>query len=198
MKKVWTWLPLFLFFLAGGFVFVGQRLGGTRVIAAGFLCLGLAAVIAGLEFIRSKQAFFLPSSRTGRRRSESFSGLPAQLWGVVFVLAGLGVGLAAMAAIMAPEAARAWLEQAMDTAAGWGLLSLILGVFLGLYGLIRLLGGSGWAQSGLYSRAANVGYRGMGGLFLVLSLLLVGVGLLLLLSPDTLLGWVEQTIPLPR
>lgn len=100
MKAPWTRLPLFTFFLAAGLMMAGQGLSLPRVTYLGAFALGFTAFVAGIEVIRTKKAFFLPTgAQSLRRHSESYSGVAARLWGVFFALAGFGAMLASVAAM---------------------------------------------------------------------------------------------------
>lgn len=196
MKKLWTWLPVMTFFLAAGLVYVGQQFDVARLTAAGFLCLGFTAMLAGIELIRTRKAFFLPGGRNAAgQRAERYSGLSAQLWGVFFLLLGVGASLAAAAAFFNPERAQTLVDQLLETPAGWGVLLAIFGVFLGLYGTIRLLAGSAAVGRTWQSRLADLGYRGLGGVLLLAGLGLVALGLLLIVAPDLLGAWAAQLFP---
>lgn len=196
MRKRIFWLPIITFFLAAFLIFAGQNLNINQLTAAGFLLLGITAILVGIQVIWTKEAFFLPSGRqAARRRAEQYSGLSAQLWGVFFLLAGLGASVAALAALVNPAAAQTFLEQFLDTPAGWGTLLAGLGVFVSLYGLTRLLAGSAAVSRTVGTRLKDLGYRGVGALSLLVGLVLIGLGLVLILAPDVLLTWIEQVIP---
>jgi hypothetical protein len=196
MKERLSWLPIITFFLAFGLMFAGQNLNIFQLTTAGFLFLGITAILAGIQVIWTKEAFFSPSgSQSVRRRSEHYSGLSAQLWGVFFLLAGVGASLASLVAMLNPAAAQTFLDQFLDTPAGWGILLAGLGVFVSLYGLTRLLAGAAAVSRKFGGRLRDLGYRGLGALSLLIGLALIGLGLVLILAPDLLLTWVEGVIP---
>ena len=197
MRQRLSWLPIITFFLAFGLMFAGQNLDIPRLTAAGFLFLGITAILVGIQVIWTKEAFFLPSGdQASRGRAEHYSGLSAQLWGVFFLLAGLGASLASLAALLNPAAAQTFLAQFLDTPAGWGALLIGLGIFVSLYGLTRLLAGAAMVTLTFGARFKDLGYRGLGALSLLIGLGLLILGLALILAPDLLLTWVKKAIPL--
>lgn len=196
MKKLLTWLPIVLFFLAAGLMFAADRLTLPALAFAGLILLGFSALLSGIGVILTRQAFFLPSgTQSLRRRAESYSGLAAQLWGVFFVLVGGVFILTGLVALRMPDQALAIVERALDTPAGWGVLLFGLGVFVALYGLTRLLAGSASVSVGLQVRLRDMGYRLFGGVTLLLGLALVALGFTLITSPETLAGWIRQWFP---
>ena len=194
MKKLISWLPILLFFAAAGSMFAADRLAMPALTFAGLVLLGLCAVVSGIQVMVTRQAFFLPGGRDVlRRRAESYSGLAAQLWGVMFVLFGLifiGIGLVGF---RSPGQVFAYLEQALETSAGWGALLMIIGVFLSLYAATRILAGGASTGSGLPWR--DLGYRLFGGAALIVGLLLLALGYLLFASPETLTGLIREWVP---
>ena len=197
MKNLLSWLPIILFFLAAGLMFAADRLGLPALTFAGVTVLGVTALVVGVQVIVRREAFFLPSGRDSlRRRAESYSGLAAQIWGVMFVLFGLillGVGVIGLGN---PGQAFGFLEQALDTSAGWGALLFIIGVFVTLYGAARLLaGGAHTSGSSARLQLRDMGYRLFGFVVLVAGLALLGLGYILFASPETLTGLLGQWLP---
>jgi hypothetical protein len=196
MKKLLGSLPLVTFLLAALLMFAADRLSQPALTFIGLMLLGFSALLSGVQVIVTRQAFFLPTGRQSlKRRAESYSGLAAQLWGVFFVLFGLICVLAALAGLFAPEQAQAVVDQALETPAGWGVLLTILGVFLSLYGLTRLLSGSASVSTGFQIQLRDAGYRLFGGVCLLLGLALVALGLTLITSPEMLNDLIRQWIP---
>jgi hypothetical protein len=198
MKKQLSWLPIILFFAAAGLMFAADRLALPALTFAGLTLLGLTAVISGIQVIVTRQAFFLPTGdQSLRRRSESYSGLAAQLWGVMFVLFGLIFILIGVIGFGNPEGAFGFVEQALETSAGWGALLFIIGVFVTLYGVTRILaGGAHTSGSSTRLRLRDMGYRLFGGILLMVGLLLLALGFILFTSPETLTGLIPQWFPI--
>lgn len=197
MKNKLSWLPILLFFLAVILMFAADRLGRPGLRYAAVFVIGVTAVIAGIQVIITREAFFLPSGRNSlRRRAESYSGLAAQIWGMIFVLFGLifiGIGVIGFSN---PERGFSFVERALETAAGWGILLIVIGVFVTLYGATRVLaGGAHTSSSSAWLQLRDIGYRLFGFVVLVVGLLLLGVGYLLFTSPETLTGLLEQWRP---
>jgi hypothetical protein len=177
---------LALFIAAVATLYVGvEVLDAPRVTATGALLLGLSAVAAGIHVLRTGRAHFQPSGpNAGRLLAESFGGWAARVWGVMFVLAGVLTMAGAAAALVAPDAAYATLEQAVQTDAGRGVALALWGTFVGLYGLARALGDEVTAP-GAAPRARHLGRRLFGLLCLMAGLLCVTVGVLFVVSPGT-------------
>ena len=196
MKNLLSWIPILLFFGAGGLMFAAERLAMPALTFGGLILLGLCAIVSGIQVIITRQAFFLPSGRDSvRRRAESYSGLAAQLWGVMFVLFGLifmGIGLLG---IRSPGQVFAYFEQALETSAGWGALLFTIGVFVTLYGATRILAGDASTGSDFQVRLRDIGYRLFGGAALFFGLLLLALGYILFTSPEMLSGMVQEWVP---
>jgi hypothetical protein len=197
MKNKLSWFPVVLFFLAVILMFAADRLGLPALRFAAVIVIGLTAVLSGIQFIITREAFFLPSGRDSlRRRAESYSGLAAQIWGLIFVLFGLifiGIGVIGSAN---PEGGFSFVERALETATGWGVLLMVIGVFVTLYGATRVLaGGAHTSGASAWLQLRDMGYRLFGFVVVVVGLLLLAVGYLLFASPETLTGWIEQWRP---
>lgn len=197
MKNLLSWLPIILFFLAAGLMFAADRLGLPALTFAGVIVLGVTAIVVGIQVIVTREAFFLPTGdQSLRRRAESYSGLAAQIWGVMFVLFGLifiGVGVIGLGN---PEGAFGFVEQALETSAGWGALLFVIGVFITLYGFTRLLaGGAHTSGSSARLQLRDMVYRLFGFVVLVAGLLLLALGYILFASPETLTSLLGQWLP---
>jgi hypothetical protein len=169
-------LQIITFAVAAILVAAGTWSDIEPLMAAGFLVLGVTALLAGGEALVTGRAFFLPGGPHAiRSRSEYYSGLPARLWGVFFLVAGAGVIVASTFALARPGELRGFIDRALGTPSGAGAGCVVFGAFVSLYGVIRLTGGGAATARSLGMRLRHVGYRVFGAL-----VLLVGVGLIAL------------------
>lgn len=153
------------------------------------MCLGLVCLVEGLRMIITRRASF---SRPGRGYHEEYSGLAAQLWGVLFLFFAVLFCVPALATLFLPGGLESFLKQSLSTPAGWGVLVVGLGAFAAIYGIIRLLAGSATTRTGLIATLDNVGDWFLGGLALLFGLSLAGIGLALILTPDALTALIWQ------
>jgi hypothetical protein len=191
-------LPIVTFFVAALLTFIGVQFSRPPFTYLGLMFLGLTALLAGIQAIVTKEAFFLPiGDQALRRRSELYSGVAAQLWGVIFILFGLGFVFGGVAALFIPEQAQITFDRLFDSAAGWGILITAVGLFVALYGLARLLAGVAAVGSNVRLRFHDVSYRFLGGFLLLLGIVLIGIGTLLLTAPETLVELVMRLLGIP-
>jgi hypothetical protein len=196
--KRFKWLPLITFATAVLLMFIGVQFSLPPFTYLSLMFIGLTALLAGIQVIVSKEAFFLPiGDQALRRRSELYSGVAAQLWGIIFILLGLGFVLGGAAAVFIPEQAQATFDRLFDSAAGWGILITVIGIFIALYGLTRLLAGVAAVGSKARLRFHDVGYRLLGGFLLLLGVMLIGIGVLLLTAPEILVEFVMRLLGIP-
>jgi hypothetical protein len=174
-----------LFLVAGGLSLLGQRLSLPVLVKLGLLCLGVMLVIMGGELIITKRAEFAIGGFAYIQAVETFTGVAAQLWGVMFLGLGLAVIVAILAQWLAPEAVRGWYSGLVGTKTGLGLALCALGLFAGLWGTIRLLSGSAGLDLGPTTGLSNIVDRVGGGIALLAGLGLLGVGVLLVFAPGT-------------
>jgi hypothetical protein len=184
-----------LLLLAGGLALLGQRLSVPFLINLGLLCLGLMLVIMGGELIITRRAEFAIGGFAYIQAVETFTGLAAQLWGVMFLGVGLAMIVAILARWLAPEAVHGWYSGLVGTRAGLGLALCALGLFAGLWGTIRLLAGSAGLDLGRMTRLSNIVDRVGGGIALLAGLGLLGAGVLLIVAPGTVASaWAKLWI----
>jgi hypothetical protein len=189
-------LSIIFFFLAAALTFAGAQLGLPALSYTGFMSLGLASLAAGGRVVLTGQAFFLPAGdQSLRRKSEHFTGPAARLWGFIFILFGLVTAVAGLAGVFFPVQAVAFLDRALDTPLGWGILSLLFGAGMTLYGLTRLLGGGGRSGPGALVRLRDAGYRLFGLACLLIGLGLAGLGLVSVIAPHSVMSWLANLSP---
>jgi len=172
-----------LFIVAVAVMYVGvEVLQQPRVTAAGAFLLGMLAVVVGAEVLRTGRAFFQGGGPQAlRRRAESYTGLPARLWGLLFVVAGLMTMAGAVMAVADPQQPLQAFARLLGTRAGWGALLVAIGTALSFYGAIRLGGGGAATISSTALRVRDVGYRLFGAVCLLAGLALLTFGVMLVL-----------------
>jgi hypothetical protein len=195
MRQLLFWSEIVLFALTCLTIFAGQRLGMPPLTFLGVLFLGVLAIVLGVDVIVRREASFRTRRAGLVTGSQQYSGVAAQIWGIFFVLAGIGCILAAVTALLMPDRAQEFIDRAFETSLGWGLLATIIGVFLSLYGLSRLLAGGAATVSNLSGRMRDAGYRLFGGACLIIGVGLVALGLTLAFSPETLDAFISRWLP---
>jgi hypothetical protein len=203
LKDLAFWIKIGLFFLAVALLFAGERLDLGFLTALGWLVFGILAVFAGAEVIVTREASFSIQRGETVVDTESYSGCAAQLWGGMFVLFGLALALGSLAALAAPERAMDLADRALDEPWGWGILIVVFGTFTAMYGLTRALAGAARVSPGGNRGFRQTVHRIMGFIVLLAGLGLVGIGLALIVFPETVLGLVRDlaapfTFPLDR
>jgi hypothetical protein len=196
MKQFPLWFKIAMFFLAVLLIFAAERLPLPALTPLGWVVFGVLALLVGLEVIVTQETSFFRLWDDYVVGSEVYSGCAAQLWGLMFVLFGLGLALGALAALVRPQQAQAVLDQALEEPWGWGILIGGLGVFVTLYSLARLLAGGAATVYGFWQRVRHVGYQVLGGVYLLISAGLVALGLMLISSPEILNAFIHQWAPL--
>jgi len=183
MKSKASSLQLGLFLLGVLILIIGNRLSIPTSIFIGVLCFGLVCLIAGIQMIVTRHANFF--TRTNAPH-ENYTGLPAQLWGVLFLLLAMLFFILALAGLFLPGGEEAFWELFLNKPMGWGVLLLLLGTYTVVYGIIRLMAGSAVAGTGFIAGVNNLGGRFLGGLSLLFGLGLVLFGLALIIAPGVL------------
>jgi len=70
------------------------------------MCIGLACLVVGLRMLITRQASF---SRPGRGYYEEYSGLAAQLWGVLFLFFAVLFGIPVLVTLFLPGGIESFL-----------------------------------------------------------------------------------------
>jgi hypothetical protein len=179
-------IELFLLLLAGGLAFAGQQFSIPFLTNLALHCLGLMMVLVGGEFLVTKRAEFAIGGWVYIQARETFKGLAAQLWGVLFLGLGLLVILVTLAKWLVPAAAGSFWSRLQGTPTGAGLALAGLGLAACLYGLIRLLAGSAGVDLGRLTSLSNLLDRLAGGVVFLLGLGLIFLGVSLVIAPGVL------------
>ncbi len=183
-------LVVVLFLVSGGLFWLGDQLKRDVLMNAGFLGFGLIALAGGSEMLIGARAELMEGGLRTR-----FRGLPARLWGVVFILFGSLMVVIAAAAWLSGENVGTFFTRfftTQATPARWGALLLIAGILVSITSLINVLAGSGREGRGLLFRLSEIEVRLWGALYLVIGLGLAAIGVLLILAPESLLALLER------
>src|SRR5512143_439479 len=115
-------LPQVVFLVGVAVALSGNFLSIPIVMKAGFVCICLAILLVGIEMLLTGRAVFTawPGGRSWGHY-ERFSGLPARLWGILFLIFGGFLGALTLADIVFPSGAEAVWAGLMDTPRGMGL-----------------------------------------------------------------------------
>lgn len=193
-------LPLALFLGGVAIALIGNFLSISIVMKAGFICICLAIIALGIEMLVTGRAIFSTWPGLSWGHYERFSGLPARLWGILFLVFGGFLGVFTAADAIFPGGAEAVWSKFMDTPRGVGIFSLGAGAIAIMYGVIRVIAGSALAGSGLGATVSNFLERTWGGFVLLIGLGFALLGLVLVIAPDILLAPINQvlqSIPTP-
>lgn len=179
-------IELSLLLLAAGLAFAGQQFSIALLTNLALLCLGMMMALVGVELLVTKRVEFAIGGWVYIQARETYQGLAAQLWGVLFLGLGLLAILVTLARLIVPVAANSFWSRLQGTPAGLGLALAGLGLMATLYGFIRMLAGSAGVDLGRLTSVSNLLDRFAGALVFFVGLGLVLIGFLLILSPGVL------------
>lgn len=127
------------FILAGGLVYLAEQLNLPILTPIAIGVLGVFAMLLGAgTMIEGRFQLF---DRLWSRR-EQYSGLPARLLGLAIFFFGLLIVSFAGWEALSPGAAGRFLSELAATERGLGLLLIVFGFFMALFGIARLVAGS--------------------------------------------------------
>ena len=175
----------YTFLLSGGLAFAGEYFSFPILTNLALLGVGLLVTAVGFELIITKKAEFRIGGWAYTQARETYKGLAAQLWGIMFLGLGLTVIGITVAKWMFPAVAHSLYSNLVGTPAGAGLALTFLGLMAILYGTIRLLAGRLTGLSNLLDRMA-------GAVICVVGLGLASFGLLLIFSPGIVFALMGQ------
>lgn len=162
--------------VSGGMVYAAEKFNVPYLIPLAMGLFGLFAVILGIETVASGRIEMY--DRLYSRR-EQYLGLPARLLGVIIFLFGVGVALYALFEWTQPGKAGEFLASLVETNRGRGTLAVAFGLFMFLFGLIRLIAGS--AHSKEQSRVpTEIHFRMWGIVNAIVGVFLIGLGIWLI------------------
>ena len=174
-----------LAFLGLGFVlmFAGTRLSLPVLTALGGASIGFFALVGGIAALKTKRLGFETRQPNFGRR-EMYTGLAAQLWGVLFIAFALLVFLLDGIAWFSPHGAEAFWADFLGRPWGWGILALCIGLTTLVSGIIQLVAGSAGYYQGWADRVQRIGAV----IPLLFGLGLSTIGVLLIVIPGVVLG----------
>lgn len=193
-------VPLAIFLMGVAVALLGKFLSLSIVMQAGFLCICLAIIALGMEMLVTGRAVFSAWAGQSWGHYERFTGLPARLWGILFLLFGGLAGALTLAGALVPDGAGVVWARFLDTPQGLGLVLFGVGAVATMLGMIRVIAGTALPGSGLGARVSNLLERIYGVLVVLLGLVIVVVGLVLVGAPDLLLAPINQilrSVPTP-
>jgi len=176
LKKIFTGCEIF-FMVAGGLCLWGSDQFGLPVLLRlGLGGFGATFSIMGVEAIITQEISFT----SGRRYSETYGGLAAIAYGLIFGM--IGLSLFGVAFIMQYNSGEEVFQRLVRHP---GPLLLLLGVVFLLMAIVRLTGLAGLQKGMKWTAVLNVlGYSLLPGLFLlVLGLGALGLGFFEILAP---------------
>jgi hypothetical protein len=162
-------------------------------IVIGLVLAGLAlfTVVSGVQMIVTRRAT-LPTSNSFAAHKEYYTGLPAQLWGVMFLMFGVVIGAIALSFwIYGDQPPTDLVRRIFDSRWASTLVIVGTGTTIGMFGLTRLLSRP---ATFVETKLSPVG-RVAGGIYAcALGGLTVAGGLVHLLAPGTLTRLRDQSI----
>ncbi len=185
-------IDLSLLLLGGGLGFLGEKFSIPVLTNLALLCVSFLFILVGAELLITKKAEFALGGWAYIQGKETFKGLAAQLWGILFLGLGLLALMFTLAKWILPAQMNSFLEHLQGTSAGAGLALTGLGLIAILYGTIRLLAGSAGVDLGRLTRLSNFVDRAGGCLVLLIGLSLALFGFLLIVAPNILSVLFEQ------
>jgi len=191
MSKHLLWIQIGLLLLAGLFTFASTRLDIPPLISAGLLCLSVFLFVAGLDMlVNRKMGFFTQQRNFGPR--EIYTGLPAQLWGLIFIFLGICVLVVSVCNLILKGGMQEFWSIVLGTNWGLGILLTCIGMVVLMMGIIRLMAGSG----GYYTGWKDTIDRISGVIPATIGVGLLVLGILLFIFPNLLKDFLDQVINL--
>lgn len=191
MSKHLLWIQISLLLLAGLFFFTGTRLDIPPLVSAALLCLSMFLFVGGMDMlINRKMGFFTQQRNFGPR--EIYTGLPAQLWGLIFIFFGLCVLVVSVLNIVLQGGMEEFWSIVLGTHWGLGILLLSIGMVVLTMGFIRLMAGSG----GYYTGWKDTIDRISGVIPTVIGVVFLVVGFVVLFFPNLLKDVFDHVINL--
>jgi hypothetical protein len=178
--------------LGGALIFAGNHLGQLALTRAGtcvgIVSIGAFALISGIQAIVTKKLGFEPRNPATFGRTELYTGLAAELWGVLFIAFAILLFILAGVTWLYPGGAEAFCSDFLGKPWGWGIILLGIGLTAMTSGFIRLLAGS----AGYYTGLADLVERISGAIPLLLGLGMATAGLLLIIAPTLTTSLAKQ------
>lgn len=183
------WVEIALLVLSFALMYAGVQLGLPALINLGGFSIGAFALVGGVQAIITKRLGFETRQRNFGPR-ELYTGLAAQLWGVLFIAFAILVFILVGIAWIYPGGAEAFWANFLGQTWGWGIILLGIGLTLVVNGIIRLMAGS----AGYYKGVADLVERISGVIPLLIGLGLAALGFLLIIAPGPLTSLAKQVM----
>ncbi len=189
------WLGILeILLVVAGFllVYAAERYSLTFLVTPGIFLVGVGILVGGAEVLLRREVAFRVGEEQGSP-GETFRGAAAVLWGVFFLVLGVGVLVFAAARPLGLEAA---VGDFLKERPGAAILVGSLGS-LGLGSALSL--GSAEERSSLWAVVGSLPRRLFGIVLILLALVGVAVGLLEIVAPATFDRLLEAALgSLPR
>jgi hypothetical protein len=181
MYRQSDWLELIFLLLAFVLMVAGAQLSLPVLTNLGGVSIGAFALVGGIQAIRTRRLGFETRQRNFGPRS-IYTGLAAQLWGVLFIAFAILVFILAGVALFYPGGPGAFWAVILGKSWGWGIILTGIGLTAMVSGIIILMAGS----AGYYKGLADLVEHLSGFLPLFIGLGVTAIGFLLLIVP----GWL--------
>jgi hypothetical protein len=186
-----------LLLISGGFAIAAERLAMPALTNVALFGAAILLIAVGCEALLTKQVQFILGGWAYAQGKETYRGLPAMLWGVLFLGLGLVAAAITLARWFAPATAAMIWARLEGTSAGAGLALAGLGLVVGLYGLIGLLSGRAGLDVGKLNVAQDLLDRAGGAILLLVGVTLAAWGVLLVTAPGVVHAvavWLKATV----
>jgi len=172
--------------------YIGVKFRNPILIGLLVAGLGLFSIFSGLQMIIFKRAE-VPTSDTLSAHKERYTGLAAQLYGILFIAFGVFIILIALGEWLFHRSAVFQINQLLGNSFGFGVFLTIAGALILIYGIIRLIvGNAAYTETGLrpFERVAGGIY------FSLFGLGVLATGMWLIVSPFTLSALIKYWVSL--
>ncbi len=185
-----------LFFMAAGLVLVGEQFSISLLSNLGLVCAGVLVVLLGVEQITSKLGVYRIGGWSYTQAVETYRGLAAQLWGLIFVGLGAAMVLVPVVKWVAPSQADSIWNSLLGSTTGTGLALGGIGLMTALHGLIRVLAGSAGVDVGRLTGLSDLFDRLVGAMTFLVGSAMALVGITLLVAPGIVSGFIQALVAL--
>jgi magnesium-transporting ATPase (P-type) len=168
--------------LAIGGAYAAVRYRVMAIVLVMLAALGLYGTASGARMIVTRRARVATGGVGASQRAEQHTGLSAQIWGALFVMMGAVILIVTYAMWRYPSGSPE-LHELFAAALRSGVLAVIAGAAIGMYGMTRLVADR-TAFAELHLPQAEHYFRGV--LFSAIGLVLVTIGFLSFVAPNAL------------
>ena len=172
-----------LFLAAAALALIGDQFANPILLDLALLPAGVLVILIGGGQIVSRLGIYRAGVTNYAQVVELYRGIMDQLWGVIFVGAGLAMVLVTAIKWLVPRQADSFWSNLVTAPVALGLILGIVGLMTALHGVIRVLAGSSGSDVGRIRGVSDVLDRLMGAATLLLGLGMGFVGITLLVAP---------------